>query len=100
MGESATIRVKKEMGLHHKEIFRILPRVFGDRKFQISGTRISHSENGKSLLIQLSEEGVRALGPTLKIPVTFVDFEFTGYTEAEKGEFMEKFDLHFLKAGG
>ncbi len=100
MRESATIRVKKEMGLPHKEIFRLLPRVFGDREFQVSGTRISYSENGKSLLIELSEEGVRALGPTIKVPVTFVNFEFNGYTEAEKGEFMEIFDLHFLKAGG
>ena len=100
MEESATIHVKKEMGLPHKEIFRLIPMVFGEKEFQISGTQISSSENGKSLLIQLSEQGVRAIGPTIKVPVTFVNFEFNGYSEAEKADFMEIFDLYFLKAGG
>ncbi len=97
---AAGVRVAKEMGVTHREFFRILPRVFGAQPHAIEGRRIVVAGVGRRLEIHLSEEGERRLSPVVSMPVTRVELVFCGYSAAERSEFLARFEREFFKGGG
>ena len=95
-----SVRVSKEMGVSHREFFRILPRVLAGVAHAIEGRRIVAESAGRRLEIQLSEEGERRLSPVVAMPVTRVELDFSGYSEAERSAFLARFEREFFKGGG
>ena len=93
------IAVQREFGLSHSDFYRIFPRVepaaeqLRERVFRVS------RDDGRVLDIEISEEKIRRLG-ILKIPYIDISFRFTGWSDAQRVEFFEKFDRSFQKGGG
>jgi len=89
------------MGYTHGDVFRLLPAALGNRTYSISDTTISDTtivcEIGEgSLTITLGPEGKRELGLVV-IPKTEIVFEFENLSESQCREFLEYFDLRFMK---
>ena len=93
------ITLRREMGLSHGEFFRSLPAAMGDRRFSVSAPTVTMAEGARRLEITLAPERERRIG-LLRLPVTCVTFDFTGYSEAEVEAFMRRFERHYQRGGG
>lgn len=100
MAESHLFTVKKEMGITHKEFFRIFSQVMAGRDYQISGQQIICNEASKRLDVSISDEQVRRIGPLLRLPVTHVELNFFGYSDADRVAYLEWFDMNYFRGGG
>lgn len=89
----------REFGLSHKDFYRIFPRLepawqdLGERRVKIERS------DGRELEIILSPEHIRQIA-SLRIPYIDITFRFSGWSEEQRLEFFEKFDLSFQKGGG
>ena len=92
-------RVRREMSITHVDFFRTFPDAMGNLPYDIAGTHILAHDGGKRLDINLSNEGERDAG-SLELPVTFVDMDFSGFSEQEVDAFFVKWDQHFQRGGG
>lgn len=98
--DATQISFRREMGLSHGEFFRTLPAALGDQPFSVLGTTvIVQGEEQRHITIKLAPEEVRHIA-LLKLPVTWVTFEFAGYTQDEIGSFMHQFERRFQRGGG
>ncbi len=89
----------KEMGIGHRDFFRILPKALGSGDYEIAGNRIRFGDAARYLEIELSPEGERRIA-LLTLPVTQVSLVFHGYGEAEIAKALDRFDLYFRRGGG
>lgn len=92
--------VSKEMGITHKDFYAELPGLLNGNPYQRSEDTIKFQFNHKNMEIILSPEGVRQLGQSIKLPVTFVTFHFFDFTDDEINDFIKRFNLKFMKGGG
>lgn len=95
----ADTHVRREMSITHDDFLRTLPGAMGDIPHTVSGSRITSEEDGKRLEINLSPEGERDAG-SLELPVTFVDMDFSGFSEQQVNEFFVRFDHYYQRGGG
>jgi hypothetical protein len=95
----ADTHVRREMSITHDDFLRTLPEAMGDIPHTVSGTRITSEEDGKRLEINLSQEDERDVG-SLELPVTFVDMNFSGFSEQQINEFFKRFDRYYQRGGG
>ena len=93
------VTVTREMGITHKDFFRIFPMVAAGWAFRVNGRVITLTEAGRRLVIRLSEQSERRIAQ-LALPITRIEFEFDGFTEANRQEFMDRFDRSFRRGGG
>ena len=91
--------VRREMSITHVDFFRTFPDAMGNLPHDIEGTHITAHDGGKRLDINLSNEGERDVG-SLELPVTFVDMDFSGFSEQEVDAFFVNWDKHFQRGGG
>ena len=91
--------LRREMGLGHAELFRLLPRAIGDRVWWVHRDLITITAQEQQVCIKLFPEGRRDLG-ALKLPVTVLEFCFHGFTPEQVDAFMGRFDLAFRRGGG
>lgn len=91
--------VVKEMGISHSEFFRLLPRATAGLQYQVSGDKVRVSVGDRSVVMELGPESVRSIA-AMRLPVTRIEFMFSGYTDAEAKSFLDQFDLHFRRGGG
>ena len=89
----------REMGLTHAEFFRTLPAAMGGQTYVVSESRVSVEDDDRRLTILLDSEGERRIA-LLRLPVTRVSFEFSGYTQQDIDVFMKRFERHFQRGGG
>lgn len=89
----------KEMGINHRDFFRILPKALGTADYVRTGDRVRLESGGKCLDISLGAEGKRSIA-LMTLPVTMVNLQFTNYGEAELNDAMARFDLYFRRGGG
>ena len=89
----------KEMGINHRDFFRILPTALGTTDYERMGTRIRMENGEKCLEISLGPEGKRTIA-LMTLPVTMVNLRFTNYGETELTRAMARFDLYFRRGGG
>ena len=89
----------KEMGINHRDFFRILPQALGTTDYARTGNRIRMESGKKRLEISLGPEGKRTIA-LMSLPVTMVNLRFTNYGEAELDDAMARFDLYFRRGGG
>lgn len=97
--KTKVIKVDKEMGISHREFFRLVARFLEGRDHVIDGTHVLVRDGERRLEIDLDEEGERRLDPVV-MPVTWVRLAFKGYDQEEAEELLAQFDLRFQRAGG
>lgn len=100
MSEPNRHTVKKEMGISHRDFFRILPKVMDGRVYTVDGQQIVVDEPGRRLEIRLADQRERMLGPLMRLQVTDVELIFFNYQEADRVSFLNFFDINFFKGGG
>ena len=98
MATQTFIRV---MTITHAEFFRSLSplKKYYSYKPGTDSSSISISDGLRQVKIKLGPENVKKLG-ALKMPVTEVEFIFTGFSSTELDEFWRLFDLCFRRGGG
>lgn len=100
MARDAALVVRLEMGLDHREFFRLLPVAAEGRPFRIEGHTVRIEDGARAVTISLGTERTRALGPSLRMPATIVEFAFEGFGPDEAKAFVERFRLHYQRGGG
>ncbi len=89
----------REMGLTHREFFRLLPAALEGRPFSASESVVGVEEGSSRITITLEPQGERRIA-LLRIPFTRVTFDFSGYIEDEINAFMKRFERHYQRGGG
>ncbi len=93
------VRFTREMGLTHAEFFRSLPSAIARRDYTVEDGEIGIDFGGRRVTIELGEQKARAIA-SLNLPYVEVTFRFFDFSDAERNEFMERFDLYFRRGGG
>jgi hypothetical protein len=92
-------RFEREMGCTEAEWLRWLPGAIGAQHWKLqthsAGVRIGDGALG--LTWRTGEPRVIAL---LRLPRLLVNFRFAGLDEAQRYEFMKRFDLYMQRGGG
>jgi hypothetical protein len=96
---SSDITIKKEMGISHRDFFRILARALGSDKFDKQGTTVVLTQNSRRLTIKISEESHRRIA-SIVVPMTEVILTFSGYDAKDFQATLDRFDRYFRKGGG
>lgn len=99
-GKEALKTVKKEMGMTHKDFYAELPNLLNGSPYTRSGHTIKFQFKGKNIEILLGPEGIRELGTSIRLPVSPVTLKFFSFTEEEVNDFIEHFNLKFMRGGG
>ncbi len=92
-------RFTREMAVTLEDFARTLPPALGGHDYRLEGrsARIDHPDG--EILITLHPTAERRLGAFV-IPATPVEFTFVGLGEAERRDFMRRFDRYFQRGGG
>ena len=94
-----SIAFEKEMGINHRDFFRILPSALDSDDYVRSGNSILLEDGAKRLEISIGPEGKRTIA-LLSLPATMVSLRFTNYGEAELNDAMARFELYYRRGGG
>jgi len=94
-----SITYRREMGLTHAELFRLLPRLLPDRQWLEDDGLIHVPDGERHIYIRYQPEAERRIA-SLRLPVTHISFVFDGYSEVEAGYFMAHFDKTYRRGGG
>lgn len=94
-----SVKQSHEMEGSLKECLRELSTALGHKDFQIQGDQVVVNDGGKKLVIDLVYEGDRKLG-SLDLPMTQVNYEFTGYSDDEVKDLMAHLSEHMQRGGG
>ncbi|MGH8750248.1 MAG: hypothetical protein ACREUV_00930 [Burkholderiales bacterium] len=87
------------MGISHADFFRTLPAALGGAAFSVNGLDVTVPENDRCLVISLSVQTERRLGLVV-LPVTIVEFCFSGYSLEETRFFFRRFDPYYQRGLG
>lgn len=91
--------VDKEMGITHREFFRVMRRALDGRPHAVGTEGVRIEDRGRRLDIRLFEETERRIA-LMTVPVTRVRLTFRDYTEDETAETLAWFDRWFQRGGG
>ena len=92
-------RLTKDMGLSHREIFASLATLAKEMTCRTSDTDAIVEYDSGEVRVVLGPEGERKLG-SIMLPRTSVSLEFHNLSKAQRGQFLERFDLAFRRGGG
>ena len=92
-------RLSREMTISHADFLRSLPAALNNAAYKINGNEIRVEWENRGLQIILSRESMRSFGP-VSLPVTHVEFVFSGYSELEVQQFLDFFDVYYRRGGG
>lgn len=93
------IHYSREMGLDHRDFFRLLPRAMGSYPYSVDGSKVQVEVASGSLLIHIGPEQVRRIA-LLALPYCEVSFTFQNVSPADQQAFKAHFDLHYQRGGG
>ena len=96
---SDKITVHKEMGLTHDDLFRLLPTLAEPDNFTVSEQQIVISNDDQVVTIDYAKERTRKIA-SFELPVTDLDFVFSGFDQQQVKEFITKFDRIYQRGGG
>jgi len=99
--EPGIIELQREMSISHRDFERLLPAAVPGYRLDGDGPQyqIRLPDQNRLLTIDLGPERERHLG-ALRLPVTDVQFRFSGFDQASFKAFIERFDLAFQRGGG
>ena len=92
--------IEKEMGITHKDFYGDLPNLLQGIPHQQIENTIKFQINNKDIEIILGPEKVREIGPSVRLPVTFVTIRFFDCSEEAIKSFIKHFNLKFMRGGG
>ena len=87
------------MGLTHAEFFKTLPPAIEYHPYTVDGVLVRIDYDGRHLVIELGPEQVREIA-LLRMPHAEVTFSFHRFSEEQREQFMQRFDLYFRRGGG
>lgn len=93
------IHYVREMGLDHRDFFRLLPRAMDGYPYEVDGTQVRATVGAGSVDIEIGAEQRRQIA-LLALPYCEVSFTFRGVTLDEQQAFKAHFDLHYQRGGG
>ena len=93
------IAYSREMGLTHKDFWRLLPRAMGEHTYEILGNAVHAKVHGCTLEIHLGEPQERRIA-LMCLPYAEVSFKFNDIAESDQQAFKAHFDLYFQRGGG
>ena len=96
---SSKFRLVREMTISHADFLRSLPAALNNAAYTVHGNEIRVEWENRELQILLSPQSVSHFGP-VPLPVTHVQFVFSGYSELEVQQFLERFDMCYRRGGG
>ncbi len=96
---SDEIHYTREMGLDHRDFFRLLPRAMGSHEYRVEGSQVYAEVGMGSLHIVIGPEQLRRIA-LLALPYCEVSFTFHGVTTEEQQAFKAYFDLRYQRGGG
>ena len=100
MPESTQASVSLDMGYTHQEFMRTLDIFMDGQPYSVSGSQVNIPSPGRNVYICLGPQNERKIGPTLRLPSTPVKIGFSGFSDADRKRFMERFEMIFRKGGG
>lgn len=89
----------REMGLTQADFERSLPSAVAPGICRVDGRRYTIEYPQGEVRITLGETGERRIA-ALVLPVTLVEFRFTGLDVDARSRFMARFDRYFQRGGG
>jgi hypothetical protein len=92
--------IRKEMGITHREFYGELPALLEGRPYQQGQDTITFQLDRRTVEIVLGPEGSRVLSPSIRLPVTLVTLHFFDLTDDAINDFLDHFNLRFMKGGG
>ena len=92
--------LEKDLATSRSEFFRNLGVALRGMDHKIDGDLITVGKGKKRIDLQLSPLPHRQLSPLLKLERWKLTLEFTGYSDTQREEFMNRFDLAFQRGGG
>ena len=94
-----TTRLRREMGITHKEFLRSLAPAVAPATFTVEGRTISVLGAPGKVEITLSEERERRIA-LLRLPVVDVEIALSGFEPDALDRFLVQFDRAFQRGGG
>lgn len=92
-------RHEYQMSMSHEDFMRQLPDVLEGVPYEVSGNDINAKWPNRSLKIHLSPEGEKKMG-SLELPSMTATFDFDGFSDEERRQFLERVQEHYQGAGG
>ncbi len=99
MRQVEPILIHREMGISDVELFRLLDVALQTSAYSVTDDLIIIESGDQHLEIRFSVEEPRHLG-SLRLPITMLEFRFSGYTSDEVEQRMAHFDRTFHRSGG
>jgi hypothetical protein len=90
---------KFEMSISREDFMRQIPDLFEDVPYEVSGNDINAKWPDRSLTIHLSPEGEKQIG-SLELPLITATFDFNGFSDDERVQFLERVQEHYQRAAG
>jgi len=90
---------EKQMGITHRDFFRLLPFALGTDQFSATSNSASLKAGKMSVDIELGAEGNRQIA-LLAIPTTPVKMTLNGFSDSEMEAFMTNFERAYQRGGG
>ena len=89
----------REMGCTEREWLGWLPNALGVHPYQIALQSLTAQIGDATLELSWRAAEPRAIG-LARIPRLLVSFRFTGLDDAQRYQFMKRFDLYMQRGGG
>ncbi len=93
------IVVSKDMGLTHRDFYRMFATVAGDCAWHVEGDVVTLDHPVGPVKIYLGPERLRTIA-RVSLPATTLRFEFVQHDQSEVDAFIQRFDLSFRRGGG
>ncbi len=87
------------MSISREDFMRQIPDLFEDVPYEVSGNDINAKWPDRSLTIHLSPEGEKQIG-SLELPLITATFDFNGFSDDERVQFLERVQEHYQRAAG
>lgn len=96
-----TATFNRDMGYSYTEFFRVLPGAARGYELSVVDNRamVTMPSTNQKLLITVTRLPDRELA-MMRLPHVDVRFEFDGFDEQERREFMKQFDKSYQRGGG
>jgi hypothetical protein len=99
VGDQETLALDQEMSISREEFLRVLPAAVAHDRYSVEGEEIRHQDEGRSWRIVFRALPDYRLGQ-LQLPRLGVQIFLCGYSGADTGGFLRRFELYFRRAGG
>lgn len=90
----------QDMSISHADFFRLLPAAIAPYESRVKQNVVEIYADQRQVVITLGVEGVRKITGLLSLPRTQVTFAFAQFSDAQREEFMHRFDRYFHRGGG